>query len=155
MFLSQCIYWSNVKNGGWFYKSIDEWCNETLLTSNNLRTVRKGKIANYVNEQYDHAANKLWFKVNQTAIDKELHPLKKQPRIPYSEQLKSPEWQRKRLEAMEAAEWQCEQCECKTRQLHVHHKEYKNGRMAWEYSLSELVVLCEQCHAKIHGKEVK
>lgn len=68
----------------------------------------------------------------------------------YSEKLKDPRWQRKRLEVMEAAGFHCEMCDAEDRTLHVHHKEYIKGREPWEYESSELQCLCEQCHETTH-----
>lgn len=74
-------------------------------------------------------------------------------KLTYSEQLKHPNWQRKRLETLEAADFTCTDCGCKDKTLHVHHKRYVKGRSAWEYTANELVVLCEDCHTASH--EVK
>ena len=70
----------------------------------------------------------------------------------YREQLLSPFWQRKRLEALSAADFSCQHCYDKEETLHVHHKLYVKGRKAWEYELSELLVLCESCHKEEHEK---
>lgn len=64
----------------------------------------------------------------------------------YSEQLRDPRWQRKRLEVLEAAGWTCKQCGEKSKQLQVHHMYYKRGASPWEYPEEALVVLCEDCH---------
>jgi hypothetical protein len=69
----------------------------------------------------------------------------------YKEQLLHPNWQRRRLQMLEAAGWACSQCEAQDRTLHVHHKRYIKGRMAWEYEDDELQVLCETCHADEHA----
>lgn len=74
-------------------------------------------------------------------------------KLTYAEQLKHPNWQRKRLEALNAAEFECTNCGNKEKTLHVHHKKYVRGRSAWEYDLHELQVLCEDCHEATH--EVK
>lgn len=71
-------------------------------------------------------------------------------KMTYGEQLKHPNWQRKRLEALERAGWVCERCCGGEVTLHVHHKHYVKGRMAWEYSQAELAVLCEDCHEEEH-----
>lgn len=36
--------------------------------------------------------------------------------------------------------------------LHIHHKYYQNGLMAWEYPNEALQTLCWQCHETIHSK---
>lgn len=79
-----------------------------------------------------------------------LSPEKRMAKLAYSEQLRHPNWQRKRLEALEAAGWQCWNCGDKETTLNVHHRRYVKGRMAWEYDLSELAVLCEPCHETEH-----
>jgi hypothetical protein len=71
-------------------------------------------------------------------------------KLTYGEQLRHPNWQRKRLEMLEAADWQCENCGEKEITLHVHHKRYIKGRMAWEYEAAELAVLCDPCHEDEH-----
>lgn len=66
------------------------------------------------------------------------------------EQYKHPEWQKKRLECLEAAAWECQECGATDQELHVHHPRYIKGRMAWEYENTELQVLCETCHKAAH-----
>ena len=68
----------------------------------------------------------------------------------YWEKLKDPRWQRKRLEMLDSAGWQCEDCGAEDQTLHVHHKRYIKGRAPWEYSPVELSVLCDACHVKAH-----
>src|SRR5688572_480098 len=72
-------------------------------------------------------------------------------KLAWSEQYKHPQWQRKRLEALENADWQCENCGDKDMTLNVHHKRYVKGRKVWEYDLHELAVLCEPCHETEHS----
>jgi len=64
----------------------------------------------------------------------------------YSEKLKDPRWQKKRLEVFENAGWVCENCGDGTKTLNVHHKFYKNGREPWDYEEETLQSLCEDCH---------
>lgn len=71
-------------------------------------------------------------------------------KLTYAEQLKHPNWQRKRLGVLEAAGWKCTSCSTTETTLHVHHKRYVKGRMAWEYDDAELVALCETCHEADH-----
>jgi hypothetical protein len=74
-------------------------------------------------------------------------------KLTYAEQLKHPKWQKKRLEMLDAAEWECSNCGDKDTMLHVHHRRYVKGRMAWEYSQIELSVLCENCHKGEHAAD--
>ena len=72
--------------------------------------------------------------------------------IPYAQKLKDPRWQRKRLEALNRAEFRCEACQDDESTLHVHHKAYFKGREPWEYDVGQLAVLCERCHAHEHDE---
>jgi hypothetical protein len=69
--------------------------------------------------------------------------------VTYSEKLKDPRWQRKRLEILEAAGWKCEACNSNNVPLHVHHKFYQRGLAPWEYRAGALVSLCSSCHEEI------
>lgn len=64
----------------------------------------------------------------------------------YAEKLRHPKWQRKRLEVLEAAGFECQYCGDKDSTLHVHHGYYAKGREPWEYESDSLHVLCEKCH---------
>ena len=64
----------------------------------------------------------------------------------YSELLRSPLWQKKRLKILERDDFTCQHCGSKERELQVHHRVYHKGAMPWEYDDSELITLCNQCH---------
>lgn len=70
----------------------------------------------------------------------------------FRNQYKTPDWQKKRLEALEHAEFKCQCCFDGESQLHVHHRQYFKGRKVWEYGVNELEVLCESCHEYAHEK---
>lgn len=74
-------------------------------------------------------------------------------KLTYKEQLLHPNWQRKRLEMLESAKWTCSSCQASDKTLHVHHRMYMKGKMAWEYDNSLLAVLCEDCHQSEHDSE--
>jgi hypothetical protein len=67
------------------------------------------------------------------------------------EKYKDPRWQRLRLEVMEDALFACQQCDSTLKTLNVHHKFYRKGANPWEYDLSELICLCQDCHQYIHS----
>ncbi len=62
------------------------------------------------------------------------------------ELLKHPNWQKRRLEVLERAGWECENCGSKDRTLHVHHAYYEKGLRPWEYPVESLHCLCDPCH---------
>jgi 5-methylcytosine-specific restriction endonuclease McrA len=71
--------------------------------------------------------------------------------MPYSEYLETPEWRVTRRHATKAAEDKCQRCGRLSRRLDVHHRTYE--RLGREDSMSDLEVLCRQCHQKEHGFE--
>jgi len=72
-------------------------------------------------------------------------------KLTFAEQIKHPEWQKRRLHMLEAADWECTHCGSKEASLNVHHRRYVKGRLYWEYSDEELQVLCQDCHEKEHA----
>jgi len=73
----------------------------------------------------------------------------------YKEQLDSPQWQRRRLEKMQAADWKCEVCGDGKEKLHVHHRRYESGFSAWQYRDEDLQCLCATCHQLAHMDQRK
>ncbi|MCG8619920.1 MAG: AAA family ATPase [Desulfobacterales bacterium] len=69
----------------------------------------------------------------------------------YSEKLKHPKWQKKRLEIFQRDNWQCVQCGDSDTELSVHHTVYRRGVNPWEYDGNELITLCVNCHENAHG----
>ena len=64
----------------------------------------------------------------------------------YSEKLKDPRWQKKRLQILERDEWVCQFCFDSESTLHVHHIAYEKGKEPWDINDSLLTTLCEECH---------
>jgi len=73
----------------------------------------------------------------------------------YSELLKDPRWQKKRLQVMERDDFSCQKCFDKDNMLVIHHlfylrSEYHNP---WDYPGFALVTLCQDCHNEEHEAE--
>jgi hypothetical protein len=64
----------------------------------------------------------------------------------YSEKLRDPRWQRKRLEILSRDEFACRKCHDNETTLNVHHTFYQSGLNPWEYPDESLFTLCEDCH---------
>jgi 5-methylcytosine-specific restriction endonuclease McrA len=64
----------------------------------------------------------------------------------YQEQLKSPKWQRKRLEIMERDDFKCRCCKNTDTELQVHHLYYLPKHFIWEYDNDGMVTVCKNCH---------
>lgn len=69
----------------------------------------------------------------------------------YKEQIKSPKWQKRRLEIMEKDNFTCQLCGDTETMLNVHHLAYHRDRNIWEYDDWELMTLCENCHKDEHS----
>jgi len=65
----------------------------------------------------------------------------------YSEKLKDPRWQKKRLKIFERDGFKCPYCNDETTTLHVHHEKYEGE--PWEIDDEFLKTACEVCHAII------
>lgn len=71
----------------------------------------------------------------------------------YKSQYMHPKWQKRRLEMLESAGYQCQSCEDTEKTLHVHHKRYIKGRDVWDYADDDLEVLCADCHKHEHWQK--
>lgn len=71
-------------------------------------------------------------------------------KLSYKEQLKSPKWQKKRLEILNRDNFTCQICGATDKQLHVHHTTYISGKEIWDYNDFQLITLCDECHKEEH-----
>jgi 5-methylcytosine-specific restriction endonuclease McrA len=65
----------------------------------------------------------------------------------YSEYLKNPKWQKKRLKIFERDKWKCRLCDNDEITLHIHHLKYQG--LPWEVDNKFLITICEKCHGEI------
>ena len=65
----------------------------------------------------------------------------------YSEKLKHPKWQERRLRVFERDEFCCSLCKSCDKTLHVHHLRYGNYNNPWDSELEDLTTVCELCHS--------
>ncbi len=73
----------------------------------------------------------------------------------YYDDLKSPKWQKKRLEILDKHFFSCQECQTESKQLHVHHMWYESGKKAWDYPDQCYKVLCEDCHNEFHKTKLR
>ncbi len=66
----------------------------------------------------------------------------------YSNRLRDPRWQKKRLQIFDRDGWSCQRCHSTKETLHVHHRRYLADREPWDYPDKLLVTLCEFCHQR-------
>lgn len=64
----------------------------------------------------------------------------------YSEKLRDPRWQRKRLEILSRDNFTCRLCGDAKNTLHVHHIFYTRGAEPWDHQNDVLVTVCVDCH---------
>jgi hypothetical protein len=70
----------------------------------------------------------------------------------YSEKLKDPRWQGKRLEMFDKSDNKCNHCGCNgiDNPLQLHHRYYRLHTEPWDYPDHWFIVLCEDCHRIEH-----
>jgi hypothetical protein len=64
----------------------------------------------------------------------------------YSDKLKDPRWQKKRLEILDRDNFTCKACGDTQETLNVHHIFYLPHKEPWDIPSGFLVTLCESCH---------
>lgn len=64
----------------------------------------------------------------------------------YSDKLKSPKWQKRRLEILARDNFTCQLCSDTETELHIHHHYYTDGAMPWDYPDDALITYCSECH---------
>lgn len=64
----------------------------------------------------------------------------------YSDKLKDPRWQKKRLKILERDDFTCTKCGDNSETLHVHHYYYEKGFEPWDYHIDSLTTYCSTCH---------
>lgn len=72
----------------------------------------------------------------------------------YSDKLKDPRWQKKRLEIMNRDNWTCKLCGDKGSPLQVHHLEYSRNGNPWDVEDKHLTTLCDHCHLEVEKARV-
>lgn len=65
----------------------------------------------------------------------------------YSDKLKDPRWQKRRLKTFERDNWRCQLCGDSETTLNVHHIKY--GKEPWDVPDEYLITLCEHCHLEV------
>lgn len=70
----------------------------------------------------------------------------------YSEKLKNPKWQKKRLEILQRDNFRCFNCLDENSTLNVHHDVYL-GKEPWDTPSECLTTLCDYCHTFEHELE--
>lgn len=62
----------------------------------------------------------------------------------YSEKLKDPRWQKKRLQILKRDRFKCRYCGDKQTELQIHHLKYSGE--PWEADNENLITTCKHCH---------
>lgn len=66
----------------------------------------------------------------------------------YSEKLKNPKWQKKRLEILQRDNFSCVLCGDTETELHINHLKYT--KQPWDAPNKDLQTLCKDCHLLFH-----
>ena len=67
-------------------------------------------------------------------------------RMTYSDMLRDPRWQKKRLRIFERDDFQCQDCGYKDKPLQVHHIRYTPKSPPWDTDDDFLITVCDKCH---------
>jgi 5-methylcytosine-specific restriction endonuclease McrA len=69
----------------------------------------------------------------------------------YQKKIKSPKWQKKRLQILQRDDFKCRACGDTKSELHVHHIYYNPLNInPWDYSDNLLITLYDKCHTMEH-----
>lgn len=68
----------------------------------------------------------------------------------YSDKLKDPRWQKRRLDIMNRDSFTCQWCFSGDKMLVVHHRYYLPKTEPWDYNDSCLITICQDCHETEH-----
>lgn len=71
----------------------------------------------------------------------------------YSEKLRSPKWQKKRLEILKRDKFKCTMCADSETELQVHHLKYTGE--PWDAPNENLTTLCKHCHVIVEDAKKK
>ncbi len=137
------------------FNKVDPYDIKTWLT---ILSIAYDRVFEYVNYCINSEDLSLYLEDQLKAIGERLSVVRQKlmrleelKNMPYEEYLNTPEWKEKREMVLELRGRRCEECGS-TKDLHVHHWVYCRG----EESLEDLVVLCSNCHKKLHeGKELE
>jgi len=71
----------------------------------------------------------------------------------YSEKLRDPRWQEKRLFILNRDAFTCVLCNEYGATVHAHHNYYLPNREPWDYPDKAFYTLCDKCHKEEHDIE--
>lgn len=109
-----------------------------------------GHNSNYLCESCTKIENMNYQKEREELQKKHLERISDLKSMPYSEYLKTPEWQMVRKQQLKRSGFRCQVCNRNNRILNVHHRTYDN---LGEESYKDLIVLCNECHKLFHESE--
>ncbi len=91
------------------------------------------------------------FKESHQLKNIHVHKFVKIPKsLSYRSQLETKQWKDFRKLIFSQRGKRCEMCGATTN-IQIHHLQYITGRKAWEYTPNDVMVLCRDCHKKIHN----
>lgn len=119
-------------------------CSEPILINSRteyLSRYSRDQCAKCRDAQYKASSERLRIEYSDRS-----DAIQKLKTMPYKEYLQTPHWQALRLSMLKRAAYKCSLCG-ESKPLHVHHNTYvRRG----EEKLSDLIVLCHECHESFH-----
>lgn len=121
---------------------IAEYC--AISRSTVFRVIAKGKQQGLIESSPE---NEEWIRTTNLWNQYHKKPQTSLQTMPYSEYLKTPEWQERRIKHLKKSDYRCQLCNMKSVTLNVHHRTYE--RRGHERD-EDLIVLCQECHEIFH-----
>lgn len=155
-------YWENKK---WLtakkkqVKSVEIAChvyNGIVIHREIKRKMKKSKITGETKEERKQCWDRIKTKYKESIKLKRKEKLiiyeneKQKQYTDYRLQLKDEKWKAFRWFVMKVRGSKCELCG-KEKSIQVHHVRYKSNCKAWEYTCNDVIVVCVECHKKIHN----
>lgn len=130
------------------------WCKE--LIGKEITEEQATKFLEYKDEHFKkkirnggEVKNKIRLKMGELKFE----PVR--VKLSYSEQYLHPNWQKMRLYVLDRDNYCCINCRAVDKTLHAHHLKYSKDKYVWEVPHWYIVTLCEDCHSKEHGRDLR
>ncbi len=125
-----------------FLRKGEHWLNYQNRKNKGNKNIRNDKANKCKSKIDDNIKVDIVFKKKYKNLLKQLRTMT------YDEYLKTEHWKHFRDEAMKFADYKCQLCNKNDCKLIVHHNNYQNRG---KETFNDVIVLCEECHKKVHN----
>lgn len=139
MILTKEIFYEGISSrGGWNSKQV-------AVLGESMKV--GGWVGRVIGKDYPEETINQFLKLKDAHLSKKTESkfVPVSTKLSHKEQIKHPNWQRKRLKILERDGFKCMVCGNKEKILNVHHNTY-NKDYIWSVPDNYLITLCEDCH---------